>query len=113
MRAEERHQRQLAPMTNGSRKVRYAEKTVPRSAENHAPSRLKRREGPSPRQPKYQSPVMATYPAMPSTPTGRSPKSRAYSLCWTVLQSPTGPQTARAPVVSMTASLNFHGPLLP
>ena len=44
---------------------------------------------------------MPMYPTAPSNPTGTTPNSLAKGLACTALQSPTGPQTALALVVSM------------
>lgn len=99
--AEVMHHIQVAPITNGSKNVRYIENRTP----NHAMSHIARE-----RiffiflEPVMvlisQAPIIDTYPIIPNKPTGIRPKRNAYWLSWTVLQSPMGPHIASAEEVS-------------
>ena len=101
--AEVKHQAQVAPMTKGSRKVKYIEKRVPKMVNANKDMTDRFAILPLENRASSQDMRIAMYPNKPSTPIGRMPKRRAYSLCCTVLQSPTGPQTAVVWVVSTYA----------
>ena len=78
--AEVRHHAHVAPMTNGSRKVRYIENNVPPTVITPRNSLAQTDTSPEAYRETDQANTIATYPTSPKTPTGNTPKSLAHSL---------------------------------
>ena len=75
--AEVKHQAQVAPITKGSRKVRYIENTIPNNVNPQRLNILIFRHFLSPKIETSLTIPIARYPSTPNNPIGISPKSEA------------------------------------